>query len=71
VVFSFANTGLGTIQEALKKLGTPLFTTKAKGMGFVLAICKRVVEAHKGRLSAVSAVDENTTVRVDLPITQT
>lgn len=70
VVFSFADTGLGMSQETLKKLGTPLFTTKAKGMGFGLAICKRIVEAHNGRLSAVSAVDEGTTVRVDLPITQ-
>jgi PAS domain S-box-containing protein len=49
---AFKDTGTGMSEEALSKLkgGVPLFTTKAKGMGFGLPICKRIVEAHGGKL---------------------
>lgn len=68
VVFTFADSGLGMNEETLSKLWMPLFTTKAKGMGFGLAICRRIVEAHGGHISAVSAIGQGTTVRVELPL---
>jgi PAS domain S-box-containing protein len=68
LVFTFIDNGLGMSGETLEKIWTPLFTTKAKGMGFGLAICKRLVEAHNGRVSLSSVVDEGTTVRVELPL---
>jgi PAS domain S-box-containing protein len=68
VVFTFADNGFGMTEETLGKLWTPLFTTKAKGMGFGLAICKRNVEAHGGRIFVESAPERGTTVRVELPL---
>jgi signal transduction histidine kinase len=68
VVFSFQDTGLGMNEETLHKLWTPLFTTKAKGMGFGLAISKRVIEAHRGSIAARSVMGKGTTVTVVLPI---
>lgn len=68
VVFTFNDTGSGMTEETLSKLWSPLFTTKAKGMGFGLAICRRIVEAHEGRISAVSDVGQGTTVRVEFPL---
>jgi PAS domain S-box-containing protein len=68
VVFSFRDTGDGMTQETLSKLWTPLFTTKAKGMGFGLAICRRIVEAHGGKISAESQLKAGTTIRVELPL---
>jgi PAS domain S-box-containing protein len=68
VVFLFADTGLGMAKETLSRLWTPLFTTKAKGMGFGLAICRRIVEAHEGRISAESTLGQGTTIRVELPL---
>ena len=68
VVFTFKDSGVGMSFETLEKLWSPLFTTKAKGMGFGLAICRRFVEAHGGCVSVDSIVGEGTTVRVDLPL---
>jgi signal transduction histidine kinase len=68
VFFTFKDSGDGMTQETLAKVWTPLFTTKAKGMGFGLAICKRTVEAHGGKISAESAVKEGTTIKVELPL---
>ncbi len=68
VSFSFTDTGTGMSKEALGKLWTPLFTTKAKGMGFGLSICKRIVEAHRGTIFVESTVGKGTTFRIDVPI---
>lgn len=42
-------------------------TTKAKGMGMSLAICKRVVEAHRGWVHVESEVGRGTNVTLSLP----
>jgi signal transduction histidine kinase len=68
VEICFADTGIGMSEETLKKLFTPLFTTKAQGMGFGLAICKRIIEAHKGTITVKTAVNKGTTFTVTLPI---
>ena len=65
---SFRDTGTGISGEVLPKLFSPLFTTKAKGMGFGLAICKRIVEAHGGTIAVKTAKDQGTTFTVVLPI---
>jgi signal transduction histidine kinase len=68
VVFSFADTGLGMSEGTLQKLWTPLFTTKASGMGLGLPICKRFVEAHNGTIAVTSSLSKGTTFTIDLPI---
>jgi signal transduction histidine kinase len=68
VKIAFADTGQGISEENQKRLFGPLFTTKAKGMGLGLAICKRIVEAHGGRISAHSVVDKGTTFIITLPV---
>lgn len=67
---SFTDTGTGISDEVMRKLGEPLFTTKARGMGFGLAICKRMVEAHGGSISIKSTVGRGVTVTVTIPVTQ-
>jgi PAS domain S-box-containing protein len=69
LIFSFTDTGDGMGQETLSKIWTPLFTTKAKGMGFGLSICKRIVEAHAGKIIARSEPKVGTTIIVELPLT--
>lgn len=64
----FSDTGRGMPEKTLKNLGRPLFTTKAKGMGFGLPICKRLVEAHCGKIHAKSTIGKGSTFTVTLPI---
>ena len=68
VEFSFTDTGAGVPKETLERLFTPLFTTKARGMGFGLAICKRIVEAHGGKISMESTVGKGTTFTLTIPV---
>ena len=70
VELTFADTGTGMSNDDLARIFTPLFTTKAQGMGFGLAICKRIVEAHGGKISVISAPGKGTTFTVSLPIEQ-
>ena len=63
----FADTGKGIPEETLPKIFTPLFTTKAQGMGFGLAICKRIIEAHGGTITVKTAVNKGTTFTILLP----
>ena len=68
VSFSFHDTGIGMPKKTMEKLWTPLFTTKAKGMGFGLSICKRIVEAHGGKISIESTLRKGTTISVTIPL---
>lgn len=68
IEFAFSDTGNGMSKETLQKIWSPLFTTKAKGMGFGLAICKRIVEAHGGTIIVESTVGKGSTFKVTFPI---
>jgi PAS domain S-box-containing protein len=65
---SFSDTGTGISDEVMPKLFSPLFTTKAQGMGFGLAICKRIIESHGGKITVKTAKGKGTTFIVTLPI---
>lgn len=64
---SFSDSGGGIPEKVLSKMFSPLNTTKAKGMGLSLAICKRIVEAHKGHITIDSIIGRGTTVTILLP----
>jgi two-component system sensor histidine kinase AtoS len=67
VEIALADTGVGIPEESMSKLFTPLFTTKAKGIGMGLAICKKIVEEHEGTIDFKSKVGEGTTFTIKLP----
>ena len=67
VEVTISDTGAGMSKEAIENLWKPLQTTKAKGMGMGLAICKRIIEAHSGNVSVESKPREGTTFTVRLP----
>jgi two-component system, LuxR family, sensor kinase FixL len=45
------DTGVGIPDRIKSQIFTPLFTTKPRGQGFGLAVCKRVIEAHGGTIT--------------------
>jgi nitrogen-specific signal transduction histidine kinase len=66
-LISVQDTGVGIPEENLSKIFQPLFTTKAKGQGLGLAVCKRLVEALRGSIALTSKVGEGTTFTIKLP----
>jgi len=64
----FKDTGLGMTNDVKEKIFSPLFTTKAKGIGLGLPICKRIIEAHQGIISVQSEVGKGTTFSITIPI---
>jgi signal transduction histidine kinase len=64
---SVVDTGCGIPGENMEKLFQPLFTTKAKGQGLGLPVCKRFVEAHGGEITVESEVGRGSTFTIRIP----
>jgi PAS domain S-box-containing protein len=62
-----SDNGVGIPKELLAKLFKPLVTTKAQGLGFGLAICRQIIEAHGGTISLTSIEGRGTEVLIRLP----
>jgi PAS domain S-box-containing protein len=68
LLVAFKDTGVGISEENMDKLFSPFFTTKAKGQGLGLPVCKRLVEAHGGSITVESKPREGSTFTVKLPL---
>jgi signal transduction histidine kinase len=67
-LISIEDTGLGIPEENKNKIFKPLFTTKSKGQGFGLSVCKRLVEAHDaGSITFESKVGKGTKFTIKVP----
>lgn len=65
---SFEDTGIGIPEENMSKVFKPFFTTKARGQGLGLSVCKRLLDAHGGNIVVESKVGEGTKVTVTIPL---
>jgi two-component system sensor histidine kinase AtoS len=68
VKINFTDNGSGISPELLNRIFEPFFTTKTTGMGVGLAICKKILEAHQGRIEAINLVPKGTQFSVFLPV---
>jgi PAS domain S-box-containing protein len=61
------DTGVGIPEEIKPQIFTPLFTTKPRGQGFGLAVCKRVIEAHGGTINFESQIGKGAKFTIQFP----
>ena len=63
----FSDTGPGIPDEIRTKIFEPNFSTKSEGMGIGLAIARRVIEDHGGKITCQSERGKGTTFEIRLP----
>ncbi len=62
-----SDTGPGISPENLDKVLRPFFTTRTRGTGLGLSVCRQMVEAHEGTLTISSVLGEGTEVTLEFP----
>ena len=75
VHISFADSGGGIPPEHLPRIFAPYFTTKErfsqKGAGLGLALCRAIIQTHRGAIRAESRPGEGSTFHIYLPVPAT
>jgi len=66
---SIEDTGVGMSPELADKIFNPFFTTKKRGTGLGLAVCRKIMEDHGGRISVQSEEGKWTMITIDCPAT--
>lgn len=67
VEIRISDTGMGMAKDTLRKIGTPFFTTKEKGTGLGIAVCRRIVERYDGKIYFDSNLGLGTVVTIIIP----
>jgi|GEM_PF-3008716 len=68
LMLSFTDTGVGISPINIRKIFTPLFTTKAKGTGLGLAIVNMLIKKNKGTVAVESVPNQGTTFTLSFQI---
>ena len=66
----FADTGPGIAPAEREKVFAPFYSTKATGFGLGLAIAKKIIEDHAGRVFVGNGDTPGTDLVVQLPFPQ-
>lgn len=62
-----ADTGPGISSEEIHRIFEPFYSTKVRGIGLGLAICRAIVENHQGEIRVASQPGQGTHFTVSLP----
>ncbi|WP_245321302.1 PAS domain S-box protein [Bradyrhizobium sp. NAS96.2] len=70
ILVTVTDCGIGIAAGNAERLFDAFYTTKASGMGMGLSICRSIIEAHRGRLSATENTGHGATFQFTLPLRQ-
>jgi signal transduction histidine kinase len=65
---TIADTGSGMDARTLARLFEPFFTTKKRGTGLGLAVSRKIVEQHGGKIEVESTANVGTRFHVNIPL---
>ncbi|WGD56413.1 PAS domain S-box protein [Bradyrhizobium sp. CB1650] len=68
LLLTVTDRGVGLGKDVTDRIFTPFFTTKSGGLGMGLSICRSIIEAHAGRLSAFPNDGGGATFQIALPL---
>ena len=67
VSIAVSDSGPGLPADAINRVFDPFYTTKTGGLGISLSICRSIIDAYGGRLSAKPNVPRGAVFQVSLP----
>ena len=67
VLVAVRDSGPGVDPANLERIFDAFFSTKADGLGMGLSICRAIIQAHGGRLSATRGAARGTILQFALP----
>ena len=70
VIISVIDNGSGIVPEVIDKVFVPFFTTKSKGSGIGLSLCRQIMNRHGGSISVISEEEKGTTFTLQFPQTR-
>ena len=71
IMIQVKDAGKGISPDVLSRVFEPFFTSgKPRGTGLGMAICKNIIDRHRGDIHMTSAVKEGTITSIWLPLTQ-
>jgi len=68
VIVSVTDRGGSIPREKMEQIFEPFVTTKEKGMGLGLSVCRTIIAAHRGKLWATNNADRGATLYFSLPV---
>jgi C4-dicarboxylate-specific signal transduction histidine kinase len=68
VLITVEDSGTGVDPEKIDDIFEPFFTTKSHGMGMGLSICRSIIEAHGGSISASRRQPYGLALQIALPV---
>ncbi|SDI86419.1 ATP-binding protein [Alteribacillus bidgolensis] len=68
LIIKLRDNGGGIPNDVLTNIGKPFFTTKDKGTGVGIPLCKKIMEEHNGTFAIESKVNEGTVITLAFPL---